>query len=212
MPVSRLHSTFLASALALAGTAHANTTLVSEGFDNVATLASSGWVLTNASTAGGTTGWFQGDGSIFPAHAGTGFAAANFNNAPTGGTIDNWLISPQFSTASNGHVTLWLRGAADDGFADTLKFGFSTGDSATASFTTGALVTATGDWTQYSFAYTAGGAGSVGRFAIEYTGLADVSDYVGVDTLSITAVPEPATWALFAFGLAGVVARRRSAR
>jgi hypothetical protein len=213
MPVSRLHSTLLASALALAGTAHAATTLVSEGFDSVATLASNGWVLTNNSTAGGSTGWFQGEDFIFPSQDGAGgFAAANFNNAPAGGSIDNWLISPLFSTANDGHVSLWLRGAADDGFADTVRFGFSTGDSATSAFTTGALVTATGDWTQYSFAFESGGAGSMGRFAIEYTGLADVSDYVGVDTLAITAVPEPATWALFALGLAGVVVRRRSAR
>ena len=213
MPLSRLHSTLVASALALAGTAHAATTLISEGFDSVSTLASSGWVFANNSTAGGATGWFQGLDYQFPSHIGTdSYAAANFENAPAGGTIDNWLISPQFSTASNGHVSIWLRGAAGDGFADTVKFGFSTGDSATASFTTGALVTATGDWMQYTFSYAAGGAGSVGRFAVEYTGLADVSDYVGVDTLSITAVPEPATWALFALGLAGVVARRRSVR
>jgi hypothetical protein len=213
MPLSRLQSTLLASALALAGTAHAGSTLVSEGFDSVPTLASQGWVLTNNSTAGGTTGWFQGLDSQFPSQGGTNsYAAANFNNAPGGGTIDNWLISPEFSTATRGYVSVWLRGAADDGFADTVKFGFSSGGSDTSAFTTGALVTATGDWTQYTFAFAAGGAGSTGRFAIEYTGLADVSDYVGVDTLAIAAVPEPATWALFAFGLAGVAARRRSAR
>ena len=211
MPFSRLHSTLLASALALAGTAHAaTTTLVSEGFDSVSTLASHGWVLTNNSTAGGTTGWFQGEDFIFPSQAGTNsYAAANFNNAPVGGTIDNWLISPEFSTATRGYVSIWLRGAADDGFADTVKFGFSNGSSDTSAFATGALVTATGDWTQYTFAFAAG---STGRFAVEYTGLADVSDYVGVDTLRIAAVPEPATWALFALGLAGVVARRRSTR
>ena len=211
MPFSRLHSTLLASALALAGTAHAaSSTLVSEGFDSVSTLASHGWVLTNNSTAGGTTGWFQGLDSQFPSHSGTdSYAAANFNNAPGGGTIDNWLISPEFSTATRGYVSIWLRGAADDGFADTVKFGFSNGSSDTSAFATGALVTATGDWTQYTFAFAAG---STGRFAVEYTGLAEVSDYVGVDTLRIAAVPEPATWALFALGLAGVVARRRSTR
>jgi len=216
MPFSRLHSTLLASALALAGAAHATTTtLISEGFDSVATLASQGWVLTNNSTAGGSTGWFQGEDFIFPSQdgAGGGYAAANFNNAAAGGTIDNWLISPEFSTANWIFISIWLRSAADDGFTDTVKFGFSNGDSATSAFLTGELVTATGDWTQYTFGHSPGGAGSTARFAIEYTGLADAADYVGVDTLSISAVvPEPATWALFALGLAGVVARRRSAR
>ena len=43
MPLSRLSSTLLASALALAGTAHASTTtLISEGFDSVYALASNG--------------------------------------------------------------------------------------------------------------------------------------------------------------------------
>ncbi|MDP9126421.1 MAG: choice-of-anchor J domain-containing protein [Pseudomonadota bacterium] len=210
MSHSRLKTTLLASALALAGTANAATTLLSEGFDSVYTLASHGWVLTNNSSPGGTTGWFTGEDFLFPSQDGTGgYAAANFNNAAAGGTIDNWLITPQFSTANNGHVSLWLRGLANPDFPDTVKFGFSNGDSATSAFTTGTLVTATGDWTEYSFAYVAGGAGSMGRFAIEYTGSADVSNYIGVDTLSITAVPEPATWAMFAFGAAALVARRR---
>ena len=214
MALSRLPSTLLASALALAGAANASAanTLVSEGFDNdnsVYTLASHGWVLTNNSTPGGSTGWFSGEGFQFPSQGGAGYAAADFNNAPAGGTIDNWLITPQFSTAIRGQVTVWLRGMAEDPYIDTVKFGFSTGGSEITDFTTGSLVTATGDWTQYTFAYVAAGAGSMARFAIEYTGDADLSNYMGVDTLSITAVPEPAAWAMFALGALGVAARRR---
>ena len=36
------------------------------------------------------------------------------------------------------------------------------------------------------------------------------SDYIGLDTVSITAaVPEPSTWALMALGLGAVALRRR---
>ena len=212
MPLSRLSSTLLASALALAGAANASaaTALISEGFDNVYTLASHGWVLSNNSTPSGSTGWFQGEDFQFPSQGGAGgYAAADFNNAAAGGAIDNWLITPQFSTAIRGQVTVWLRGMAEDPYLDTVKFGFSTGGSDITDFTTGALVTTAGDWTQYTFGYVAAGAGSTARFAIEYTGDADLANYMGVDTLSITAVPEPAAWAMFALGALGVAARRR---
>ncbi|MGZ8259729.1 MAG: choice-of-anchor J domain-containing protein, partial [Caldimonas sp.] len=66
--------------------AHSQVVLVNEGFDNVATLPGSGWILTNASTPVGSTGWFQGLPDFFPAHAGAenSYAAANFNSAAAG--------------------------------------------------------------------------------------------------------------------------------
>jgi len=205
----------LALALAAAGSAHASAPLLAEGFDNVPSLFDSGWVATNLSAPAGSTGWFQGSGFQFAAQAGgeDSYAAANFNNGVDGGLIDNWLITPTFSTAQAGVVTVWLKGSIDPGYTDTVKFGFSNGSADTASFTTGSLVAATADWTQYSFSFAAGGAGSVGRFAIEYTGSASNLDYLGVDSLRVSAVPEPGTWLMFGLGALGLLAaRRREAR
>ena len=188
--------------------------LVNEGFNNVATLPGSGWVLTNASTPVGSTGWFQGLPDIFPAQAGpvNSYAAANFNSAAAGGTIANWLISPVFSTEPEGTVTFWLRAANEAGFSDHVAWGFSAGSASIADFGLGPPQTVDSEWTQFTVHYTAHGVGATGRFAIAYQGAADLSNYVGVDTFAVTAaIPEPETWALLMFGAAsvGLVARRR---
>ena len=192
--------------------------LVSEGFDNVATLSGKGWILTNASSPAGSTGWFQGlpaASGFFDAQAGAenSYVAANFNNAVAGGTLANWLISPVFSTEPEGIVTFWARGANDPGFADHLAFGFSNGSASIVDFGVGPPVTiGSDDWTPFTVHYTAHGVGATGRFGIAYVGAADTSSYVGIDTFAVTAaIPEPETWALLMFGLGtlGAVARRR---
>jgi hypothetical protein len=44
---------------------------------------------------------------------------------------------------------------------------------------------------------------------LSYVGAADSSNYIGIDTVTVTAVPEPSTWLLMGLGLAGVAAVRR---
>ena len=54
--------------LVAAVAAHAQpVVLINEGFNNVATLPGSGWILSNASVPVGSTGWFQGDQTILTA-------------------------------------------------------------------------------------------------------------------------------------------------
>lgn len=218
MSLSRLKSTLLASALLLAGTANA-TTLLNEGFSgSLSDLTSAGWVMTNLSSPVGSTGWFRPadtDTDIFAAQDGTAnYIAANYNNGVPGGQIDNWLITPAFSTAASGTIDLWIRSAADAGFTDTVRFGFSTGSSNPTDFVKGLKSVVSGSWTQYTFAYDAAGAGTTARFGIEYIGSADVLDYVGVDAITITSsVPESGNWAMFAVGAGVLVSlRRRRAR
>jgi hypothetical protein len=57
--------------------------VVNEGFDDIMTLPSVDWVQINHSVPFGTTGWFQGNGAVFPAQSGaqTSYIAANFSNA-----------------------------------------------------------------------------------------------------------------------------------
>jgi hypothetical protein len=172
------------------------------------------WIQTKAGTAGGAipAAWFQGDQTQFSAHGvdANGYLASNFNTAPVGGTLDNWLISPVFSTEFAVSVSVWMRAMNDDGFSDTAAFGFSTGSSAIADFVVNPVFTVAKDgWTLYNVTMAAQGAGSTGRFAIEYTGLADFSNYIGVDDLGIETIPEPASIFIMGAGVFGLVAARR---
>jgi hypothetical protein len=214
---------FVGAALLAASSSSQAGTLLTEGFESVDTLSSGGWVLTNNSAPKGSTDWFQGSSAVvLPAQAGSpdSFAASNFNAALPGGTIENWLITPVFSTAAAGSVIFWVQGA-DDGnaFTDHIAYGFSSGSSTTTDFTmSGPNAVLQGVWTQITVSFNSNGPGSTARFAIEYLGDADSSDYIGIDTLSVTtgvsAVPEPSTWAMMILGFAGLgfmAYRRRDA-
>jgi hypothetical protein len=204
------------AAIALAGMAMSAQAAVQfeQGFDNVASLAGQGWIRTNASSPAGFTDWYQGDANAFTSQSGAidSYIAANYNNAAAGGTIDNWLISPLFNIDKDGSVSFWLRGANDAGYSDQVSFGFSNGSGAPGDFAMANAITAPVDgWTQYTFFYNTGDPGSTARFAIRYTGAADTSDYIGIDTFAVN-VPEPTSALLFAVGALGLGAIRRRQR
>src|SRR5262245_36360055 len=76
-----------------------------ESFDDVAALASAGWIARNTSSplGSGATGWLQGNSApfqnSFPAHSGgaNAYAASTWQNAAVGteAVISNWLLSPE---------------------------------------------------------------------------------------------------------------------
>lgn len=200
--------------LALAGLAGAATaqadTLYSEGFDN---LAASGWILTNNSSPAGIS-WFQGVVENFAAQAGAdnSYASANFNSTTAlAGSISNWLISPEITLGGATSLSFYLRSAGNDGFQDAVNVYFNAGaDSSTASFSTPlTAITAADGWTLYTIDLPSA---ATGRIAFEYAvGDANNANLVGIDSVSISAVPEPSTYLLMGLGLAGVGLLRRRA-
>ncbi len=211
----KLRRAAAAAGLAVAAfAAHAQFVAVNEGFENVATLPASGWVINNASTPLGPTSWYQGSDALFPAFAGdpNSYIAANFNNALAGGTIADFLFTPVFTTEGGSTVSFWARAIGEEGFIDQIRVGRTTGGTTPGDFIQiGSDVTLTDTWTQYTFTIAPQAVGATGRAVIEYFGPADVRNLVGVDSLTVNVVPEPETWALLAvgFGVLGAVKRRQ---
>lgn len=78
----------------------------------------------------------------------------------------------------------------------------------TVEFAITAVPTSTNNWTQFSYNFTAPAAVT----AITFTGVQG-SDYIGLDNISVTLVPEPSSIAMLLAGIAAVgsvVARRRN--
>lgn len=78
----------------------------------------------------------------------------------------------------------------------------------TVNFAMTAAPTSVNQWTSFSFGFTAPTAST----PISFTGIQG-SDFIGLDNISVTAVPEPGSIAMFFAGLAAVgtvVARRRN--
>jgi hypothetical protein len=196
---------------ALTGTAHA--ALLTEGFDDITTLAAKGWLIQNASFPTAGTDWFQGNSGVFVAQSGAAasYIASNYWAAPQGGLIQNFLVTPSFSLASEVTLTFWARGDVIPHFRDT--FAVFADTAAPGDFhRVMELTTALGDWTQYTVNLAGRGAGALGRFEFEYFSPADGSNYIGIDTVNVTAaVPEPQTCALMALGVAALALRRRRA-
>jgi hypothetical protein len=201
--------------IAVCGTATAGPITFSEGFDDISTLAGSGWLTPNYSTPGGETGWFQGNDGIFTADSGAAnsYIAANYLGAPAGGNIDNWLITPLFAVADSSTITFATR--TGGAFPDTLEVLYSLGGSNTTDFMSIGSLTGAAfpiDWANVNL--VAYGLQQDIRLAFRYL-VTDTSvngDYIGIDSFEVRAVPEPGTIALFGAALlmmAFAIRRRR---
>jgi hypothetical protein len=224
--VQKFFSLSLAVALAMTGASAAQAASLSQGFDNITTLAGQGWVLQNNSNPVGATGWLQGNPSTFSSQSGAAnsYIAANFFNTGANGTISNWLLTPTL-TFNNGDVLTFFTRTVDAPTApDNLEVRFS---SAGSSANVGTTETSVGDfttlliainsgltttgypsvWTQFTATITGLSAPTDGRVAFRYfvpNGglLGSNSDYIGID--SVTVVPEPSGVAGLLFGSIGI--------
>mgnify|MGYP001061989446 CR=1 FL=1 len=132
-------------------------TSLNEGFDDIATLTGTGWVMLNQSSPVGSTNWFQGTATTatptpgpFNAYDGApnAYIAANFNNTGSTGTISNWLLTPELDFGGGATLTFYTRkptiGAGQTDYPDRLEIRLST---AGASTNVGTGATQVGDFT-----------------------------------------------------------------
>lgn len=176
--------------------------LLAEDFDDIAALPAKGWLLDNRSAPPGSTGWFQGNPAFFAAAAGAAdsYIAANFNNAAYGGSVDNWLFTPRLLLENGEALNFSLR-LLGEGALDRVEVYLDSGSAYTllADFASAADT----GWLDHTALVSGLAAPASGRFGFRYV-VDDTSlngDYIGIDTVSVSAVPEPATLALLGFGV-----------
>jgi hypothetical protein len=151
---------------ASAPAAHAQFTTLSEAFDNVsALLTTGGWAATNLSTPPPFTGantqlWRQGDPTLTasedflssggdPSTNPAGYAYADFqstrgNNLAAAGTISNWFITPVLDFSLGGVLSFFSRTTLGNSRAEFLEVRVSTSGASTNVGTSAASV---GDFT-----------------------------------------------------------------
>jgi hypothetical protein len=190
--------------------------VLSENFNNVATLTN--WVQINNSKPVGQS-WFQGNPGVFGAQAGPAASYIGANYLSTGsasGSIDNWLITPQLMLSGTTRLSFFTRSDTLPGFNDMLEVRFSSGSGTDTSGFSNLLTTIGGpvaypdSWQQFTADLTLNG---TGRFAFRYLGDAASANYIGIDTVSVTAaVPEPSAWIMLGLGLATLSLLRSKSR
>lgn len=207
----------------------------------MANVPGPGWFAQNNSTTPIGSTVLQGLPAIFTAQAGSSdsYAAMNLNASQNAGpaTLSVWLVTPMITLENGTQISFYSRTVSPATSPDRLQLRYSTNGSST---NVGSLPNDVGDFTNllldinptYStapfptgyptfwqnFTLTISGLGTptTGRVAFRYFvengGPAGLnSEYIGIDTLQITGVPEPTSMTLCAMagGFVGWWSRRR---
>jgi hypothetical protein len=161
----------------------------------------------------GSFGLTPGDfGNFFGVNAQDGFryaAGADFGSFGSVEAIGQALTTP-LAAGSRYDFSGWI---TDSFRAGTVRGGFKLMLSPTATFNDAGAVTlgstgvtsGLGGWQYEALSFTApSNAASLGYLVLAPFSVSDREAYIGIDNVSITAVPEPAAWALIALGLCAV--------
>ena len=194
------------------------TCTLAEGFCDINQLAVTGWFTQNNSEPLGTTNWFHGKDTLFPAFEGVpnAYIAADFNNGAAVATISNWLLTPALNLESGSTLTFYTRTVDFPQHPDRLQIRMSTNGGST---NVGTHANEVGDftallldinqnyslngypsvWTQFTVVINSAPPGSTGRLAFRYfvenggpQGFN--SDYIGIDAVGYNcpvATPTP---------------------
>lgn len=222
-------SLLMALVLGISSTASADA--LTENFD---AGIPAGWTVKNLSEPQGTISWFQGNAGALPAHQGAAnsYLAANLNSGAGVADISSWLILPTSTYRNGDTLSFFTRTEELSTYPDKLEVRFSNvggsdvGSSASSvgSFST-LLLSVNPDqalygypeaWTQYSVTLDGLAGATTGALAFRYFvtdggEAGSNSNYIGIDTLTVSAVPEPGAWLMMGtgLGLLGFMRRRK---
>jgi choice-of-anchor C domain-containing protein len=210
------HLLAIAAATSIVLCSSANAALFQNGSFELGIANIGQFTTLNALDNTSITGWTVGTGNID--YIGTYWTSANgvrsldLNGTVPGSIFQTFDVNP----GQTYQVTFDLAGNPDGGpTAKTLTTSANATIVLSSFDTTGKTVTNMG-WTPVSFNFTATGSTETLTFLSTTTGDSGNSTYPtafgpALDNVSVTAVPEPSTWAMMILGFLGVglVAQRR---
>jgi hypothetical protein len=194
-----------------------------------------GWLVINNSQPVGDFTWGQGDtasnGEGFTSQSGAdnSFAGVNFNAGGASAAVSDWLITPAITIQNGTIISFYTRESPvnvnDQTFPNDLQVrlsltGTDVGSSATSvgDFTTLLLdvnptfstTVTTGypqNWTRFNITISGVPTPTSGEIGFRYFLQSNFTQGtgIGIDTLSVTTVPEPSRLALLALGGLGLV-------
>lgn len=140
--MKKIYKNMLSIGAGLAITSSVSAQVITESFDDITTLAASGWVTNNLSTpVGTTTDWIQGTATNpFAPNSGTGFISGNFNMVAGTGDISCWLITPARTFNNGDVVTFYSRTVDVPAYADRMQVRLSVNGTSTNVGTTASSV------------------------------------------------------------------------